>query len=132
VVDLARPPQGDQSGQLVGARVDRVDAQFARRAGDRGGLDDGAGGGPGIGQVGERPGGQVVDDVDRLALDDEPVDEVGADEPGPADDEDGPLRVVGEGRVVGAFVDVRRDQSGHGVTRPVRELWCRRRIHRRG
>ena len=43
--------------------------------------------GPGIGQVGQRSGGQIVDHVDAVALGDEAVDEVRPDEPGTACDE---------------------------------------------
>ena len=44
--------------------------------------------GPGRGQVGQRAGREVVDDVDGVALGQQPVDEVRAEEPGAADDED--------------------------------------------
>ena len=120
VVDLPRPTKGDQTGQLVGAGVDGVDAQCARRAGRCSRLDDAAGRGPGIGQVGERPSGQVVDDIDRLTLDDQPVDEVGADEPGPADDENGPFGLVGGGRDDGAVIDVGESSALTPIASPDR------------
>ena len=42
---------------------------------------------PRVGQVGQRAGRQVVDDVDRVALGQQPVDEVRADEAGATGDE---------------------------------------------
>ena len=51
-----------------------------------------AGLGAGVGEVAERPGRQVVDDVDRLALGDQTLDEVRPDEPGTADDQHAALR----------------------------------------
>src|SRR5512138_4046873 len=44
-------------------------------------------GGTGLGEVAQRAGRQVVDDVDDVALGDEPIDEVRADEPGAPDDQ---------------------------------------------
>ena len=38
----------------------------------------------GIGQVGQRPAREVVDDVDLVTLDEQPVDQGGTDEAGPA------------------------------------------------
>ncbi len=46
-----------------------------------------AGRGPGVGQVGQGAGGQVVDHVDGVALGQEPVDQGRADEAGPAGDQ---------------------------------------------
>ena len=79
VVHLPRPAQGDQLRQLLATGVEGADAQLAR--GRPGGL------GAGVGEVGQRPGGQVVDDVDGATLGDQPLDEVRADEPGAADDQ---------------------------------------------
>ena len=41
--------------------------------------------GAGFGEVGEAPGGEVVDDVDLLAFGEEAIDQVGTDEPGSPD-----------------------------------------------
>ena len=61
-------------GELGGEHVERVDLQRAA-------------GGAGVGEVGQRAGGQVVDDVDGVILGEQPIDEVRAEEPGAADDE---------------------------------------------
>ena len=63
MVDLSRPAHGDHRRQVVAGGVERVDVQLA-------GVQP-AGLGAGVGQVAERPGRQVVDDVDRLALGDQ-------------------------------------------------------------
>ena len=81
MVDLPRPAHGDQRGQLVAGGVEGVDAQVARARRRPASA-------AGVGEVAQRAGRQVVDDVDGLALGDQPLDEVGADEPGAADDED--------------------------------------------
>ena len=56
-----------RSTKSLGADVEVVEAQRAAR-------------GAGVGEVGERPGRQVVDDVDLVALGEEAVDEVRPDE----------------------------------------------------
>ena len=67
---------GEQLVELVGAHVEMVELRARRSTTARA-----------VGQVAERARGEVVDDVDEVALGQQPVDQVRADEPGAADDE---------------------------------------------
>ena len=72
VEDDLRSTAGDHLDQLAGADVELVEGELVGPIG------------PGRGQVGQRPARQVVDHVDGMALGQEPVDQVRADEPGTA------------------------------------------------
>ena len=72
--------QCGQRGELVGEHVERVDLQRAA-------------GRTRLGKVGERAGGEIVDDVDGVALGDQAIDQVGTEEPGATDDQDRSRRV---------------------------------------
>ena len=107
VEDLARSVHRDQGGEIVAARVERVDVQLADVQPGRLGA--------GRRQVAERPGREVVDDVDRAALGDQALDEVGADEAGATDDEHptgAPIAHRGLGCDAGRAV-IRRRGLGH-------------------
>ena len=75
MVDDVRRTQCGQRGELVGEHVERVDLQRAT-------------GRTRLGKVGEGAGGEIVDDIDGVALGDEAIDQVGTEEPGSTDDQD--------------------------------------------
>ena len=65
---------------------------------------------PRVGEVGERAVAEVVDDVDRVALGQQPLGEVRADEPGPTHHER-PSRRVGVGAAFAVHVLAGRDDA---------------------
>ena len=121
VVDLPRPPQRHELGQAVAAGVKRADAQFAGHAGRDGGAS--------VGQVGEGSGRQVVHDIDRLTLGDQPVDEMRTDESGATDDEDTTTVLLRLGLVVRAHCHALVNRKGLGRRGAVhdRQSWRQRR-----
>ena len=68
-------PAGHELDHLGRTHVHLVDGQLV------------AGAGPGVGQVGQGAGRQVVDHVDGMSLGQQPVDQGRTDEPGPAGDQ---------------------------------------------
>ena len=75
VEDHLGPAPGHQLDDAGDADVELVEGELV------------AGVGPGLGQVGQRAGREVVDHVDGVALGQQPVDEGGADEAGAAGDQ---------------------------------------------
>ena len=75
VVHHVRLTQCGQRGELVGKHVERMDLQRAA-------------GRTRLGKVGEGAAGEIVDDIDGVALGDEAIDQVGTEEPGSTDDQD--------------------------------------------
>ena len=99
--DHLGPAPGDHLHQLAGADVELVEGELVGRPARA------------VGQVGQRPGRQVVDHVDGMALGQQPVDEVRADEAGSA----GHHRLHAAPHVIGAAAGARTSSAPSAGTR---------------